>query len=127
MERFIHLARRLHRRSVWQVFVIHVAGAWVAFQACETVAAPLKLPTWFPEFALIVLLLGVPVTVTTAYVQRGFGSDEEPREEDALGSVFNWRNAIAGGLAALLLLVIVAVGWLALAEHLVDEFHRTPG
>lgn len=126
MERFVHLARRVHRRSVWQVFVIHVAGAWVAFQVCEEIAAQLQLPAWFPEFALIILLLGVPVTVTTAYVQRGLGSDEETEDEAGLGSVFNWRNAIAGGLAALLLLVIVAAGWLALAEHLVDEFHRPP-
>ncbi len=67
------------------------------------------------------------MTVTTAFVQRGFGHEQETPAENGLQRLFNWRNAILGGLAALLLLIIVAAGWLALAEHLVDEFHRTPG
>ena len=130
MERFLRLAREIHTRSLWQVLVIHLVGAWVGYQVSGEAARLFDLPSWFPEFTFVLLLLGVPVTVATAYAQGGWPGSTDEDEDDGTGEpprlkrVFTWRNAILGGLLAFLLWLIVAVGWLLLAESLVEEFHR---
>jgi len=127
VERFLRLARETHRRSLWQVLVIHLAGAWVGFEVSEELAQASELPRWFPEFTLVLLLLLAPITVATAYVQGGLpgDADEEGADPTGFGRVLTWRNAVLVGVVALLFWLIVAAGWILLAEHLVDEFHRT--
>ena len=126
--------REIHRRSVWQVLGIYAVGAWIALQVVDVLANNFGLPTWFPPFALGLLVLGLPVVLATAFVQEGAGprtGDDAgtrtdplaPSEADAIGSaadraaphgLFTWRNALLGGMAAFALWGIVAAGWLLL-------------
>ncbi len=104
MERLRQLIREIHRRSLWQVLGIFLLGGWVAFEVVQTLTEGLGLPEWFPAFAIVLLIIGRPVVLATAFVQEGGpgrdGGDVEvagaptkaPPPGGAAG-LFTWRNA----------------------------------
>ena len=141
MDGFRRLIGELHRRSIWQVLAIYLAGSWIALQVVETLAETLDLPEWAPGLAFTLLVVGLPIVLATAFVQEGRGlggEDDGGSEADAtddgpvtgapaadpnlaLGSqesleaalsLFTWRNAVAGGIAAFALWGILSAGWL---------------
>ncbi len=71
MKKLIH---EIHRRSLWQVLGIYLAGSWIAFQAVQTLTEGLGLPDWVPPLALVALIVGLPVVIATAFVQEGIGA-----------------------------------------------------
>ncbi len=44
MSRLKRLVSEVHRRSLWQVLLIYMGGAWVAFEIVQTLTARLLLP-----------------------------------------------------------------------------------
>lgn len=125
----------LHRRSLWQVLGIYIAGAIGALEIVDMLVENAGLPGWFPALALALIILGLPIVLATAFIQEGGpGSDNDragtdsaaahvaaasdvqqtpssqPRDEGAPG-IFTWRNAAIGGAAAVLLWAGIAVGW----------------
>jgi len=70
MKRIVH---EIHRRSLWQVLGIYLAGSWVALQVVETLAESMSLPEWVQPFAIVLLVLGLPVVLATAFIQEGVG------------------------------------------------------
>jgi tetratricopeptide (TPR) repeat protein/TolB-like protein len=122
MSKLRQLIHEIHRRSLWQVLGIYVVGSWFVLQVVDTMVGVLKLPDWAPPLALILLIIGLPVVLATAFIQEGVRPDaphepdQEPAEPSAAeaGShhrLFTWRNAILGGVAAGLLWGGVAIGW----------------
>ena len=71
MERIRQFIHEVHRRSVWQVLGIFLAVGWVVLQVVEVLTETAGLPDWTPTMALVLLLLGLPVCVATAFVQEG--------------------------------------------------------
>jgi eukaryotic-like serine/threonine-protein kinase len=72
-----------HRRSLWQVLGIYVVTSWVIYQVVVALWEGLGLPEWVPPTALILLLIGLPIVLATAFVQEGGpelrrGSDAAP-------------------------------------------------
>lgn len=65
------LVREVHRRSLWQVMSIYLMGSWGALQVVEGVTQNAGLPDWVPSFALVLLVIGLPITVATAFIQEG--------------------------------------------------------
>jgi tetratricopeptide (TPR) repeat protein len=65
------LINEAHRRSLWQVIGIYLVASWLVFQVVQTLTEGLGLPDWVPPFALILLLIGLPIVVATAFVQEG--------------------------------------------------------
>ena len=63
--------REIHRRSLWQILGIYLAGGWIAFQVVEALADNVGLPDWVPAFSIVLLVLGLPVVLTTAFLQKG--------------------------------------------------------
>ncbi len=122
------LIQEVHRRSLWQVLLIYIAAGWVVFEIVQTVTEGLGLPQWFPAFAALLLLIGLPIVLATAFVQEGgpplgrtdptllpgaeLESEARPREVAGARRLFTWRNAISGGVLALALWGVVATGWL---------------
>jgi TolB-like protein/Flp pilus assembly protein TadD len=129
------LVREIHRRSLWQVLGIYLGASWVIFQGIQAIVEGLKLPDWIPGFAVVLLLIGLPVVLATAFVQEGVrpresttaGGDQGERGDagsdrarsaseldslDGVETLFTWRNAILGGVGAFALLGLMAVGWL---------------
>jgi hypothetical protein len=85
--------------------------------------------------------IGLPVVMITSYVQGGVPTlghhdsagrepDQVPSHEttssgkDRIRRIFTWRNAIVAGVAAFILWAIVGVGWLYLADEIVDDVRR---
>jgi tetratricopeptide (TPR) repeat protein len=145
MSRFGRLIAEIHRRSLWQVLGIYVVGGWIAYQVVWTFTESLGLPDWIPQFALILLIVLLPVVLATAFVQEGVGrgaerhdptatadleaAEAEPRREAAEAGVpggawraFTWRNAILSGLAMLALLTVSAGGYVGLRAAGVGPF-----
>jgi protein kinase/serine/threonine-protein kinase len=126
LNRVKQLIHEVHRRSLWQVLGIYVVGGWVVFEVVQTATEGLGLPQWFPAFAALLLLIGLPVVLATAFVQEGIGTTAEPRSVEVAAStdepqpasgartLFTWRNAILGGGGAFALWGVVAAGWMLL-------------
>jgi tetratricopeptide (TPR) repeat protein len=60
-----------HRRSLWQVLSVYLVGSWGVLQVVESITENAGLPDWVPPFAIILLLIGLPVVLATAFVQEG--------------------------------------------------------
>ena len=54
------LISEIHHRSLWQVVLIYVGAGWIVFEIVQTVTEGLGLPHWFPAFAALLLLIGLP-------------------------------------------------------------------
>ncbi len=107
MDRLKQLIHEIHRRSLWQVLGIYIFGGWVVLQVVDTVTSVMQLPDWAPTIAALLLLVGLPIVMATAFVQEGIGTSRstEPTktpERFAAGAeaptLFTWRNAIAGAM-----------------------------
>jgi hypothetical protein len=145
MTRFEHILREINRRFIWQTLAIYLVFAWVALGVSRAMIEARELPDGFNLLAIILLAIGLPIVLTTAYLQQGIPSlgrsdptlqielDLEGSDDDlgvripdtGVRSLFTWRNAILGGVAAFTLWALVAVGWLLLAAELV-ELGRQP-
>jgi tetratricopeptide (TPR) repeat protein len=68
-----NLVHEVHRRSLWQVLGIYLAVSWIVIQVVETLTESAGLPDWVPPFALVLLLIGLPIVLATAFVQEGVG------------------------------------------------------
>jgi eukaryotic-like serine/threonine-protein kinase len=131
------LTREIHRRSLWQVLAIFLASGWAVLQVLDTFIDQGLLPAWTFRAGVVLLLLGLPVVLATAFVQEGLpGGSAKPdqRESPDLGGVspahaararsverstthhrlFTWRNAILGGVGAFALLGMGSGGWMAM-------------
>lgn len=131
MKQLKRLIRETHRRSLWQVLAIYLAGSWVVFEVVQSLTQGLGLPEWFPSFAFVLLLIGLPIVLATAIVQEGMTPDRAEREAPPDGEavrapapgeggegvrrLLTWRNALIGGTAAFALWGVVAAGWLLVA------------
>jgi hypothetical protein len=80
MAKLRDLIRELHRRSLWQVLGIYLGASWVIFQGIQAIVEGLKLPDWIPGFAVILLMIGLPIVLATAFVQEGVASREPGAE-----------------------------------------------
>ena len=137
-----------HRRSLWQVFGVYVALAWGVYQVIKELTELFGLPDWVPGLAIVLLLIGLPIVLATAFVQEGApGKRTEPVAEpidptllpmsDATPSfqqpapeavpsrrhfLFTWQRAVIGGVVAFLLLGITAGGYMGLRNAGVGPF-----
>ena len=136
-----------HRRSLWQVLGIYLMGSWIVLQVVDQLHQTTGMPDWVPTLALVLLLIGLPMVLATAFVQEGMpGRDNAAPVAGAAptaaaattappaaaptaaaparpaatgkswleGSVFTWRNAIAGGIAALALFGAATAAWMVM-------------
>jgi tetratricopeptide (TPR) repeat protein len=62
-----------HRRGLWQVFGIFLGGGWGLLQVLDLFIERGFVPEWVFGGAFLALLAGLPVILTTAYVQGGRG------------------------------------------------------
>lgn len=129
MDEFKRLISEAHRRSLWQVLTLYLAMSWGALEVVRAIVESANLPEWLPALALVLLIIGLPVVVATAFVQEGAprmgtpSAPPSPRQDDgdaAHGtsagpvssfrrhSLFTWRNALVGGVGAFALWGLVA-------------------
>ncbi|MFQ5536526.1 MAG: hypothetical protein ACE5GJ_03660 [Gemmatimonadota bacterium] len=137
MTRLKRIIAEAHRRSLWQVLGIYLALSWGVLQVVDLMTEAAGLPSWTPSFAFILLLIGLPITVGTAFVQEGMPSLKRPYRDLmdpnllegltpeevevnpaahplAEAGVLTWRNAMLGGVGAAALLVAAVAAYLAM-------------
>ncbi len=137
MHRLTKLLREIHRRSVWQVLGVYLGGSWAVLQAVDFLTGFAGLPGWTTSFALVLLLIGLPIVVATAIVQEGppaltgeYRDEVDPNElvgrtpaevhvdpsahPLSRERILTWRNAILGGVCAAVLLFGSVVAYLAM-------------
>jgi TolB-like protein/Tfp pilus assembly protein PilF len=123
MSRLKRLIVEIHRRSLWQVLLIYVGGAWVCYEIIDTITDRLALPEWLPVLAIVLFLIGLPVVVATAFIREDAVSPlaAAPAETVPVGSRveaarprphITWRNSGLIFVFALALWGVVAAGWL---------------
>ena len=127
-----HWYQEVHRRGLWQATAGFLAAAWVVIEVVDLLTSRGILPDWAFNGALIVLAIGFPIILATAYVQTpavdggervsteldatgsATGAAESNTEADseapAVASVLTWRNALIGGVAAFALLGLATAG-----------------
>lgn len=124
------LINELHERSLWQVLGMYLGTSWIVLQVVDVIGNNFGLPDWVAPAALILLLVGLPIVLATAFVQRGTRSRKpEPSasgsasagERAATGTapgaahrLFTWKKALLGGVGAFVLLALVAGAWLVM-------------
>ncbi|HUP87830.1 MAG TPA: hypothetical protein VM100_00615 [Longimicrobiales bacterium] len=98
---FKRVIHEVHRRSIWQVLLIYLGASWAVLQVVDQVQGRLNLPDWVYGAALILLLIGLPIVLATAFVQEGTTTTSVTTDDAALPQrVLTWRNALGGGLLA---------------------------
>ena len=71
MDQIKAIIRELHRRSLWQVTLVFLGTSWVVLQVIDTFVERGIVPEFTFTGALLLLLLGLPVVLATAFVQEG--------------------------------------------------------
>ena len=87
MSRLKQLIHEAHRRSLWQVLGIYLGACWVALQIVEIMTESVGLPDWVQPFAIVLLVIGFPIVLATAFVQEGVGSRPEPASGSAAAPI----------------------------------------
>ncbi|HSM35513.1 MAG TPA: hypothetical protein VK837_03875 [Longimicrobiales bacterium] len=72
------LVRELHKRSLWQVLLVYLTASWVVYQIALDLAEGLGLPDWVAPTVLILLMVGLPVVLATAFIQEGAPHQQAP-------------------------------------------------
>jgi tetratricopeptide (TPR) repeat protein len=115
-------------RSLWQILALYAAASWVVLQVVDVVKDNMGLPDWVFPFALLLLLVGLPIIVATALVQgrqvpetaettAAATSGTESGSASHSGSaahhkLLTWKNALLGGGLAFVLLAVVTSGFM---------------
>lgn len=126
-------------RSVWQVLILYLGASWGVLEVVDVLKDNMGLPDWVFPFAVVLLLIGLPVMLGTAAIQARYAagvgsagrspepqpstngeaklveaaSDDAEEEADlAPHRLFTWRNALLGGAAAFVLLTLVTTGFM---------------
>ena len=106
------LIDEIHGRSLWQVTGLYMAAGWVSLEVVATFVEQLFLSSWVFRGALILLVLGLPIVLATAFFQRGIRS--KPAEAaTGLRGLFTWRKALTGGILVFALLGLLTGVYLA--------------
>jgi tetratricopeptide (TPR) repeat protein len=139
MNFFKRLVTEAHRRSLWQVLGIYLAVAWAVFEASAEITERMGLPDWVPGFAFVLLLIGLPIVLATAFIQEGAPALRSTRRPDPVDPtllpmdwapeparkeqhIFTWQKAALGGIFAFLLLGITAGGYMGLRNAGIGPF-----
>lgn len=118
-------------RTLVQVLGLYAAGSWLVLQVVDVLVDNMGLPDWVFPFAVVLLLIGLPIILATAVVQsrlsasradddstRAAAAGHEQGPSGAVGGaenvpspeirrLFTWRNALVGGGVAFVFLALV--------------------
>lgn len=104
---------RIRTARLFQVVAVYLGASWVLLQIADVLVESLSLPAWVEPVALLLLLIGLLVIATTAWLQA---HPPAPPESDGRVTTaervvhqwvlphFTWRRAILGGVVAFMLL-----------------------
>ena len=68
--------REIHHRSLWQVLLSFLMFSAVSIEIADVLTDRVGLPDWTTAMVIVVLSIGLPIVVATAYIQGGFRRGE---------------------------------------------------
>lgn len=78
MDQIKALIQELHRRSVWQVLIVFLGASWLVIEVVDVFVDRGLVPEWTFTASVVLLLLGLPVVLATAFVQEGPPTRDAP-------------------------------------------------
>lgn len=131
MNGFRDLIREIRRRSLLRVLAVFAASAWLVLQVLDVLISNGIVPGWVFRGAFVLLLIGLPVVMATAFVQAAdAGAGNGPAGGDAASPadatsqgrpvlsahqrLLTWRNALLAGVGAFALLGFAGTGYMGL-------------
>ncbi len=118
------LLEEIHGRSMWQILGIYLGGSWGLLQVLDPLIQHYILPGWVFPAAMVLLGVGLPVVMATAYFEGGRrrgrpdgtspadkGPDTAEERPEGRGRILTWRNAALGGVGAFALLGLVSTAF----------------
>lgn len=111
------LLRELQRRNVIRVAAAYLVVGWIVMQVVDVIGSASGMPDWASSFALIILVVGLPVVLFVAWafeltpegIKQTAAVPEEESRTAQTGQALN--IAILGAIVVL----IVIIGWRQLA------------
>ncbi len=111
---------------------VYLGASYVALEVVGLFVEQLGLPEWVFIGTVALLLIGLPIVLATAFVQKGWRSTPQSETPSSLieqsgerrtggkptgaaagvRGLLSWRNAILGGVSAFALWGVIAAGWL---------------
>jgi hypothetical protein len=89
------------RQPIVRALGLYLAGSWVCLQVVDVLAQNFALPSWAFLLTLVLLVIGLPITGATAFLQsrlRGAAGEERMGLEHRL---LTWPNVVRAGVGAL--------------------------
>ena len=68
--------REIHHRSLWQVLLSFLMFSAVSIEIADVLTDRVGLPDWTTAMVIVVLSIGLPIVVATAYIQGGLSKRE---------------------------------------------------
>lgn len=112
--------QEVHRRNLWRVLGLYVGGGCVVLQVIDLFIDRGFVPEWLFAGALVTLGIGLPVVLTTAWVQGGRMGvrvprpDEEPSQIPEAALPLTWSRTLIAGVLAFALLGVAAAGYMVM-------------
>jgi tetratricopeptide (TPR) repeat protein len=110
-----------HRRNLWRVLGIFVGGGWAVLQVIDLFIDRGFVPEWLFAGALVAMVIGLPLVLTTAWVQGGKMGVRVPRPDEigvgaagGAADIFTWNRAIVGGVIAFAILGVGAATYMVM-------------
>jgi hypothetical protein len=115
------IIQELKQRKVFRAAAVYVVVAWGILQVVDVISGPLSLPHWFSTVTIVLLAIGFPIAILFSWIFE-LGS-EGPTRTVTSGST---ALGVRGGFeVALLLLLIVGIGWLIFRDISADQEGNT--
>jgi tetratricopeptide (TPR) repeat protein len=129
-----NLWETIRRTNLTRVLVVYLGGSYAVLEISDIFVGQLGLPDWVFPGVITLLLLGLPIVVATALVQKRKPGHRQPQAEteDGWAAVsaqpatetpsgvtnggpwLTWRRAILGFVSAFALWGIVVAGYMAM-------------
>lgn len=112
------MSNRKVQRSLWQILGLYAAVSWVCLQVVDVLGQNIRLPSWAFLLTLILLLIGFPITVATAYLQSrpAQAAEERGQRRGLEHRLLTWRNVLRGGIGAMAVWGVAVTGWLLIGQ-----------
>jgi dienelactone hydrolase len=109
--------------TVWGTLGLYAVGSWICLQVVDVLGQNLPLPSWAFPLTLAFLLLGVPITAATAYLQsrRSSAAPDGTLPSGFDDGLFTWRNTVRVGIGAMAVWGFAITGWLLLGSDSLTE------
>ena len=112
------MSDRNGQRTLWQVLGLYAAGSWFCLQVVDILAENIPLPSWVFLLTLILLIIGLPITAATAYLntRRVRAAREKDGGSSFAHQLLTWQNVLRSGMVAMAVWGLAVTGWLLLGE-----------